>query len=594
MRRFTAIALLAVAFSSSLAHAEKILRYALPASETGFDPQRAHDLYSRYVICNIFGSGLRYNWLSRGEIEPNLFVSLPETSPDFRTFTFHVKRGVYFADDAAFNGKKRELVAEDFVYALKRIYDPHEVSPFYGDFESLKIESLEALRKDASNTGKFDYDKVVPGVRTLDPYTFQVQLGSASPRFAEDNFVEGVLPVAREVVEKYGDAIGEHPVGTGPYMLAEWVRSSRIVLVRNPNFHDDFYDAHPKPGDDEGNAVAARFKGRKMPFIDRVEISIIEESQPRWLAFLNGEHDLINPIPLDMAPLAIPNNKLAPNLARQHVQYWRQPAMQVSPIIFNMENPVVGGYTPEKVALRRAIGLGYNSPRMIASIFKYQGLPAQSPFLPGQYGYDPTMRSEMGQYDPARANAILDTYGYLPRHGGKWRDLPDGTPFTIEFMTEPDQLTRSIDELLKKSMDDLGIRINFTPAKWPDQYKLAQSGNYMMWFLGQSSTSLDPSGGFLAGYGPEKGGGNLPRFEMASYDQLFRESQSLPNGPERLAKLHQMADLLIAYEPYKYTYIPIRTSLAFPWVEGWRMDPLILGWWQYVDIDEAKQKPHLR
>jgi ABC-type transport system substrate-binding protein len=377
-------------------------------------------------------------------------------------------------------------------------------------------------------------------------------------------------------------------------MMQEWIRSSKMVLVKNPNYRDDFYDAHPKADDAEGQAIAAPFKGRKMPFVDRVEISIIEESQPRWLAFLNGEQDLMNPVPLDMAPLAIPNNKLAPNLAKQHMLFWRAKSMQVSPIIFNMEDPIVGGYTPEKVALRRAIGLGFNSPRMISSIFKYQGVPAQSPILPGQYGYDPDMRSEMGQYDPARANAMLDTYGYLPRHGGKWRDLPDGTPFTIGFLTEPDQLSRNVDELLKKSMDEIGIRIDLNAAKWPDQFKKAQVGNYMMWFLGTSSTSLDPSGGFQEAYGPEKGGGNLPRFQMAAYDQLFRDSQALPDGPERLAKLHEMTNILLSYEPYKYTYIPIRTYLAFPWVKGWRGDPLILGFWQYVDIDEAQQKPHLR
>jgi len=594
MRRLLALAAFALASIGAPSHAETVLRYALPAAETGFDPERAGDLYSRFIICSVFAPALRYNWLSGGEIEPAMLASLPEASADFKTFTFRVKPGIYFADDAAFNGNKRELVAEDFVYSFKRIYDPHEKSPFYSGLETLRIKSLDDLREAASKSGSFDYDKQVDGARALDRYTFRIQLGVASPRFAENNFVEGIHPVAREVVEKYGDGIGEHPVGTGPYMIKEWIRSSKIVLVKNPNFHEDIYDAHPKPGDAEGAAIAATFKGRRMPFIDRIEISIIEESQPRWLAFVNAEHDLITPMPLDMAPLAIPNNQLAPSLAKQHVQYWHAPSMQVSPIIFNMENPVVGGYTPEKVALRRAIGLGFNSPRMISSVFKYQGIPAQSPILPNQYGFDPNLRTEMGQYDPARANAMLDTYGYLPRHGGKWRDLPDGSPLVIEFLTEPEQIIRSVDEVIKKSFDDLGIRITFTAAKWPDQYKKVQAGNYMMWFLGRSSTSLDPSGGFEAGYGPGKGGANLPRFELPAYDELFRQSEQLPDSPERLEKLRAMTNLLIAYEPYKFTYSPIRTNLAFPWVKGWRPDPLILGWWQYVDIDEAMQKPHLR
>ncbi len=89
--------------------------------------------------------------------------------------------------------------------------------------------------------------------------------------------------------------------------------------------------------------------------VDRVEISIIEESQPRWLSFLNGQHDMLEGIPPEFAQIVIPNGKLAPNLEKSGIQMDRIPLIDIVVTYFNMDDPVVGGYTPEKVALRRAL-----------------------------------------------------------------------------------------------------------------------------------------------------------------------------------------------------------------------------------------------
>jgi len=106
--------------------ADKVLRWALADVETGFDPAQVQDLYSRQIMSNIFDAPLRFRWFDPSHgLEPNTLAEMPTVSPDFRTFTFHLKPGIYFAPDPVFQGNKRELTADDYVYSFKRIYDPH-------------------------------------------------------------------------------------------------------------------------------------------------------------------------------------------------------------------------------------------------------------------------------------------------------------------------------------------------------------------------------------------------------------------------------------------------------------------------------------
>jgi hypothetical protein len=326
----------------------KVLRYAFPVAETGFDPSQISDIYSRIVTAHIFEAPLSYDHLARPyKIKPSTAVALPEISDDYKTFVFRIKPGIYFADDPAFKGKKRELVAEDYVYSLKRVYDPKVKSPVHSSLEDEGIVGLQALRDEALKSGKpFDYDREVEGLKALDRYTFRVKLRQSRPRHLYSVWVGRDVSagaVAREVVEFYGDRIMEHPVGTGPFRLVDWRRSSKIVLERNPNYREDFYDAEPNADDADGQALLQRFKGKRLPMIDRVEVSIIEQSQPRWLSFLNGEQSFIERLPNEFADQALPGGKLAPHLAKRGVQAHRVPGSDVTLLVFNMENPARGG-----------------------------------------------------------------------------------------------------------------------------------------------------------------------------------------------------------------------------------------------------------
>src|SRR5205085_4570231 len=201
--------------------------------------------------------------------------------------------------------------------------------------------------------------------------------------------------VAREVVDKYGDEIMAHPVGTEPLMLSKWKRSSRVTLVRNPNYREEVFDSAAKPGDKSSEAVAAALQGKRLPLLDKVVISIINEPQPRWLSFLNAEQDFMERLPATFVNQAIPNNKLAPNLQKKGIQMERVQLSDITMWYYNMDDPVVGGYTPEKVALRRALGLAYNTEMEVRLPRRGQAIIAQDILGPNTTSWDANFRSEM-------------------------------------------------------------------------------------------------------------------------------------------------------------------------------------------------------
>jgi ABC-type transport system substrate-binding protein len=400
--------------------------------------------------------------------------------------------------------------------------------------------------------------------------------------------------MAREVVEAYGDKIPEHPVGTGPFRIVEWRRSSRIVLERNPGFREVLYDAEPAPDDAEGQEMLRRFKGRRLPMIDRVEISIIEETQPRWLSFLNKQQDVMYLLPYEFVNIAAPGGKLAANLAREGARLYRTLASDVTMTYFNMEDPLIGGYTPEKVALRRAISLAVDVDQEIRLFWRGQAVPAQSSLMPNTVGYDPSFKSVNATYDLAQAKALLDLYGYVDRDGDGWREQPDGSPLVLDWATTPDQRARQRDELRRKDMSALGIRVNFKPAKWPENLKSARAGKLQIWSLGSSAAAPDGRPSFDRGATAHKGGQNLARFSNPNFDQLYRRIMVIPDGPEREQLFFEGKRILTAYAPYKYHVHRILTDLTWPWVSGFRRPPYWLCWWSYIDIDTERQAKEAR
>ena len=573
---------------SDVAPGSNVLRVLFESAETGFDPAQVSDLYSSRVIAHIFEALLGYDPFAVPiRPVPLTAMAMPEVSADFRTWTVELRQGVLFADDPAFKGKQRELVAADYVFAFKRIYDPAWKSPAYSSLAEDGILGLEDIRARALRDRKpFDYEAAAEGLRAIDRYTIQFRLEKSRPRFATTLSTPSYGAMAREVVETYGADIASHPVGTGPYRLKAWRRTSRILLEKNPSFREVLFHSEPAAGDVEAQAWARRFEGRRLPLNDGVEIAVVQENQPRWLSFVNGEADVAR-VPPELSPIAAPNGRIAPNLARQGVRLQRFVNSDVTMTYFNMEDPVVGGYTPEKVALRRAIQMSYDIDYEIRTIRRGQAIPAQSPLAPSTYGYDPSLRTTNSAFDVARANALLDIYGYADRDGDGWREHPDGSPLVVRLATEPELVNRQYNENWHRSTTSIGVRMTFETAQWAEHMKQARAGSLQMWFLGSTATEPDGQSAFEYMFGPSIGQSNIARFKLDAFDDLYRRMLDLPDGPQRLALFRQATDLVVAYMPYRIHVHRIYNDCVRPWIAGYRQPFFRNAMWQYIEVDGA-------
>ena len=321
---------------------------------------------------------------------------------------------------------------------------------------------------------------------------------------------------------------------------------------------------------------------------------MIEESQPRWLAFVNGEHDILERVPNEFINLAAPNGKLAPNLAKLGVSAHRghEPALFYT--VFNMEDPLVGGYTPEKIALRRAISLGFNRDAEIAVIRKREAVPAEQPIGPGVAGYDPAFRNPLNRYDPAGAKALLDLFGYVDRDNDGYRELPDGSPLSIEYASTPTLLDRQYDELWKRSMDEIGIRLTFRKATWPELLKAGQLGKLQLRTIGWLANIPDADNFLQLLYGPNTGQSNDSRFQLEAYDRIYRQAKRLPDSPERDRLYRELSRLAVVYAPWKLGIYRIETYLVQPWVVGFKPHPTMRSVLKYVDVDVERRRAPAR
>ena len=578
------------------AHADgtekKTLKMAFRAAETGFDPQKIEDRYSVGICENIFDSLLTYDWLARPvKIVPQIVEAVPVGEEGGTRFTFRIKPGIYFSDDPIFKGKPRELVAKDMEYAIKRFRDPANRSPYSWLFED-RIVGLDEFVAAAKKSGKYDYEAAIEGVKVLDKYTISFKLREPDYNFIYFFTLPIVVPVAREAIEGYASDTMAHPVGTGPYVLKDWVRRSKIVLEKNPNYRGHMLNVqYANPADPWDREAIKSLGGKTLPLIDRIEISPIEEEQPRFLAFMNREHDYIEETPAVFIEQILPNGKLSAEMQKRDLRVFREEQPEIVFDAFNLDDAVVGGYTPQNTAFRRALILAHDRDQEINIIRRGQAIAMHSAAPPGVIGFDPAFRTIEQEYNPARAKALLDMYGYVDKDGDGWRDLPDGTPFKLTYKYRSnEEAARQQAELWAKCLAAVGIRMDAVAVQFADLLKDRKVGKYQVSGIAWIADYPDAQNFLQLLYGPNTNISNDARFKWPEYDRLYTQSLKIPDSPERDQLYREMNRIIVTYAPWRFGVHRIFNHFLNPWVLGYKKHPILFTSFKYLDIDGVAQK----
>lgn len=565
---------------------QRVLHIASSTAETTLDPVGIQDLYSAKLASVLFEGVLTYDYLARpAQLVPLLAESMPEVTDGGKTWTIHLKKNVGFAPDPAFKGQVRTVKASDVAFTLYRLLDPALHSPFSFLLEG-KLVGLDDLAKSARQDKRaYDYSAKIPGIQVIDEWTLKLRLNAPDANFGHALAQPNLGIVAPEVVQFYGDQIGSHPVGTGPYTVSRWVRGASMTLDRNPNYRQRLWDF--AAGEDEAQKkinlkIIQEMRGKQIPAIPRIEIKIIPEAQSAWLAFRRGETDLID-LPSKLSPVALKQGHLIPELEKQGIQH----ALSVEPEIIgnylNLQDPMVGGMDPAHIALRRAILMSSDDEAMIRVIRKGQAVRLSYPVPPGVQGYDPHYRS-MLPYDPKAANALLDAYGFKKGKDG-FRLQPDGKPLVVRYWRTNEGESRDMEELAKRGIDQLHIRFEGHAVPFPDLLKAERSCQVMMRQFAWIADYPDGDDFMQLFYGPNIHANNVFCFQDAEWDRLYQQSVALGPGAARDQLYQKMARMVELYGVMKISHARLHHQLLQPKVMGFRISTIAsLAEWPYIDL----------
>jgi len=506
------------------------------------DPAQAASIYANFVAVNLYDTLYRYKYLARPyQLTPNLAATMPEISEDGLRLTIRIRPGVHFIDDVAFEGGiGREIKAADFVYSIKRHFDPNSRAQGAWLWQS-RIEGLDLWKKQGS-----DYDKEVAGLRALDDYTIQIGLTRPFPQLVH-TFAQGYAAVVpREVVEMYGQEFSSHPVGSGPFQLQSR-DSARAVLVKNPGFRrvpfdlaDEGYE-HAKHAD----SGFEHLQGRSPPFVDRLEMEFIKEGAARWNAFSAGEVDFIK-VPVSQFDSILSQR----NPITLNPEYADKYHFEVSPEAgfiytnFNMADERIG-YHPEpeqnqrnralRCAMVKAFDWDKNSEIFFYDIGQvFPGIipPSVPEYEPG--GNDSYIRRDL----QAAKKLMLD-------NGWDENTLP-----TLDYGFPNSVTERQAFEQFRNFMTDVGYPTSkIRPmifATYGDYQRAYSQGKVTLINSSWTMDYPDAENVMQLYYGPNAApGSNSASYNNPEYNRLYEASSVMSESAERTQIYRQMNQMIM-------------------------------------------------
>ncbi len=554
-----------------------VTRGAISAKVRGMDPMDIGDTTSSGMASNIFDCLYQYHYLKRPyQLIPSLAAAMPEVSEDGLTYTIKLRDDVYFQDDECFTeagGKGRKLVADDLIYSWKRIANIKNISKNWWVFDG-RIKGFDEFReytKSVENKKDVDYARPVEGLEAVDDLTLRITLTKPWPQVV---FMLAHLPTAavpREAVEYYGDEFINHPIGTGPYRLKDWRRGSKIIMERNPTYREELYPSEGEPGDEAAGLL--KDAGKRLPLIDRLEITIIEEDQPRWLKFVQGSLD-IGGIPKDNFDTAIsPSRELTPDLRKKGIvlevyedaaTYWYG---------FNMDDPVVGTNKP----LRQAMNLAIDRAEFLRLFLNNRGVAARGVLPPMIAGYDPDIKSPYTVYDPALAKQKVKEAE--AKHGGP-------LPTIVLTMGSTDSVARQTGQWFKRSYARVGITLEVDYMDWPSAQEKVKTKSAQMYAMGWVADIPDAENFMQLFYGPNGSPGpNNMNYKNAKADALYQKLSVMNDSPQREALVREMQQTVIDDLPCVLTVHRVAFLLRYDWLTNYKPHVFGYGLGKYRNID---------
>jgi oligopeptide transport system substrate-binding protein len=573
----------ALACPSLLASAQEPSVLTLPrlAQFDTLDPQRGFGFYTDQALRQVYSTLLTYSYLERPyKLEPDLLESMPTLGADKLTYTFKLRKGVRFIDNACFaGGKGRKLTVDDVLYSLRRFADANVNTQSFFAMEGAVV-GLDAYRAATAKAGPVaDLSKTdVAGLRKIDDYTFTIKLTHENPLFLYALTIEPTAVVPVEAVRMYKDRFGLNPVGTGPFMATAQVdRKGTLHLLRNPSYYR-VYPSVGMPGD-AGKGLL-KDAGRKLPLVDVLDMPLIEESQPAALKFLRGEIDKRN---LDRANFTkmvtrAPDGslELVPEFAARF-NLANAPAGNMLFINLNMRDPVLGKNKP----LRQAIAAAVDAGAIVNVIWNGRGIPLSTVVPMDLAGNEHDTAAPPRKRDLAAAKRLMAEAGYPDGKG-----LP---PLTMRVLgTDAD--TRNEFDMIKAQVAAIGVQLVGDFNDTPTFTKAKDAGNFQLAYYAWYADYPDAEDFYQLVYGRNVAPGpNSGAFANAAYDKGYEASRTMVNGPQRYDIFKQLNAILRDEVPLIPMYESMRSDSVQKWVGNYRRN-IFTTEMQFMSVDMAAKK----
>lgn len=547
------------------------------------DPVEGSTTYDNMACAQFYETLLTNKYASPMEMEPLLLAEMPTTEDEGKTWKFRLKEGIRFHDNECFEGGKgRVITPDDVFYSLKRIGDDTHKLENYWLLAGTILGFDEYV--DAQNAAdEFDYDAPVPGFRKISDTEFEIELAKPVYRFL---YILGMFQtsvVSREAVEFYGEDFSRNPVGTGPFILDTWVPKQSLTADANPNYHEVFYPARDEWSREDRRARLHRAAGKQVPFVDRIEFTMFAEDQPLWLEFNKGNLGY-SEVPEDYFTEAFDRSsrEMKEEYLRAGIRAHSNQLLDLTFRGFNMEDELLGGYTEEKRALRRAISYAIDLDEINETFYNGRRFVYDGPIPPGLDGHPENGRSPVAARgrNIAKAREMLAAAGY-----------PDGEGLpAIRFYTSQNTLNNAVSEMVKRQLEE--VNITFEPI-FLDFSTLIETINKKkgpMFGFAWSSDYPDGENNLALFYGPnESPGSNHYNYKNPEYDALYEQILTMPPSAERTAIYEKMRDMVLYDCVYVGGMARERFYLIQPWLLNCKPTERYYGWFKYLDVDDSKR-----